>query len=437
MLYIVSKVRNEEPGVRIVDLEDNAVVEYLVSELEGYMSDGAIEIGNAVLDNGKLRMVNGPLNGYGEIVLTDDVEHDEVAVERYVILEELMQGEKIVGYTISNALGVTDNYGLSDLIGMAKRFGFANGEYVNKSGNIFMLPSERPYPRVEVSFADAQDEAATAPVEEAVEPVLPESDEPVVRMIIMNEGVERSSKCNLSELERGLKLIGYANARVTEENGVYTITNGVPDTIISKPADVLVELVLPENVELGENALALSRKLRKLVYQGKRIGKGALMNCASLERVECPNVEVIDDLAFFGDVKLFDFIFPAGLREIGYLAFDSCALIDAKIPSTVEIIRSLAFSNNHQLRTAEMPIDLMKGWVAVFSTFDAALKKAKGEKVKADVSTLSPETAENMGIFTNCENLLHINLARKDVLRLENFQFKGCVALLKWANEQA
>ena len=437
MLYIVSKVKNEEPAVRIVDLEDNAIVEYLVSELEGYMADGAIEIGNAVLENGKLRMINGPLTGYGEIILTDDVEHDEVALERYVILEELMQDGKIVGYTISNAMGVTDNYSLSDLIGMAKRFGFANGEYLNKSGNIFMSPSERPYPRVEVAFdGETQSETTEATVE-AVEPVLPEADTSVVRMVILNEGVERSSKCNLSELERGLKLIGYANARVVEENGVYTITNGVPDTIISKPADVLVELVLPENVELGENALALSRKLRKLVYQGRRIGKGALMNCTSLERVECPNVEVIEDLAFFGDIKLFDFIFPTGLKEIGYLAFDSCALIDAKIPPSVEIIRSLAFSNNHQLRTADMPIELMKGWVSVFSTFDAALKKAKGEKVKVDVSALSPDTAENMGIFTNCENLSHINLARKDVLRLENFQFKGCVALLKWANEQA
>jgi len=421
MYYIVSRIENDEPAVRVLDAEDSTVVDMTVSDLVQALKNESMVIENAVVENDNLRMINGKLSSYGKIALGE--EEDEILDKALVILEELVDTKSnIVGYTIANPVGEISQYAIGDMMGISKEYSFANADFQNKGGLLYMIAKEQPYPRVTVDV----DGVATE---------VEEDESNFVYMLVYRDGKEQKTKVNVEQLDKGLMAIGYKNINMEvyqeeTEDGViskYRITRGVPDELVTDSNNTLVTIELPESVEIGQNVFANSERLREVISYSTEIGKGAFMMCPALERVILNNTVLIDDLAFFNDKELFDINLPDTLEKIGFSAFDGCKLSEIDLPDDLKVLNSLAFSNNSELRRVSIPRSIKEVWLNDFKSFKQALVE----------QNMNLAVSQNMGTFMGCSNLVKTNLSAKDIIGLSDYQFKGCSLLIEHAHQKA
>eukprot|EP00980_Cylindrotheca_fusiformis_P012829 scaffold3167_cov121-Cylindrotheca_fusiformis.AAC.2 len=94
-----------------------------------------------------------------------------------------------------------------------------------------------------------------------------------------------------------------------------------------------------------------------VLHEGlERIGKGSLVGCEGLTKVDIPStVKGIDDGAFYDCTRVMTLVLHEGLERIGENAFDGCrglTLVD--IPSTTKVIDCRAFCGCHGLETLRL-----------------------------------------------------------------------------------
>lgn len=422
MLYAVSRIPAKN-GMRLVDTDDGAVQDYNELDLVKYINDGGIVLENVTVKDGVLTMFNGSINKMGTLELKADGT-DTVTKEGIMILEELVsEAGEIQGYTVANALGEVRDLSVKDVISLLQKYPLINGRLVTEGGKSFIAYSDKAYVK---SVVDELDEDAGEEAVEETAPVAAEepADTPLenrkIKMVIWRDGKEQRTSVTVNVFIKAMAQIGYDDVRSETTDKGIRFLRGMPDEVIKKMNNELVEIELPEGVEIGQNLFANSRKLRRVICQSTEIGKAAFMLCTALKIVRAPTVTLVEDLAFYQCSKLDDFPFPATLRRIGSNAFENCGFEIVDL-TNVMTVKSLAFSNNKYLHTISLSKDILKAWQSMYKTFVAAVK----------AQTLSGGTNASMGVFFNCPALERTNIKAENIKALENFQFKGCTKLIE------
>lgn len=161
----------------------------------------------------------------------------------------------------------------------------------------------------------------------------------------------------------------------------------------------LESVTLPSSVtQIGDNMFAGCVNLKEYNFKGgyTEIGAGAFANCSSLESFDLSTVDSVGDDAFNGCTGISSFEF-GHLEHVGRSAFANTGVVKVRIPDNMEEVPSGLFSNCKNL----VEIDLNK----------AVILNASFNYCPGLVSVvLPPSVREVNGTFWSCEGLKSLKI---------------------------
>lgn len=148
-IYMISRVmqKNKLTGIGLLDDKSNRYKVVSLQSVIQALKSNRFPIENLMLDRGELKGSNGSLARY-PIVDVNGSLRDNNSV---IILNELTEREKTIGYTISDYKGTILKVKSQDLIKYIKTKGVANGKLVYRDGNEFISSITGEYKKIDIS----------------------------------------------------------------------------------------------------------------------------------------------------------------------------------------------------------------------------------------------------------------------------------------------
>lgn len=168
-------------------------------------------------------------------------------------------------------------------------------------------------------------------------------------------------------------------------------------------------------------------------YQVVSIGAEVFRNVDGITEIVLPqSLQTIGDRAFYACSDLVNILLPQSLISIGEMAFCNCyAMESLLIPANVQRIGMSAFSNCTSLKDLQVAAE-NSNFVAVDSVlFSADMSVLLAyPNAKPDESYRIPEQVKIIGekAFQECGNLRSVELPA-DLIEIEKYAFSGCATL--------
>ncbi len=148
-IYMISRViqKNKLIGVGLLDDTNNQYKIIPSQAVVQALKSNKITIENLTIDNGELRGSNGSLDRY-PIINQDGSLRENNSV---IILNELTDGDKTIGHTVSDYKGTILKVKNQDLIKYIKTKGVANGKLVSREGTEFISSIIGEYKKIDIN----------------------------------------------------------------------------------------------------------------------------------------------------------------------------------------------------------------------------------------------------------------------------------------------
>lgn len=209
----------------------------------------------------------------------------------------------------------------------------------------------------------------------------------------------------------------------------YKLKKGVITKKMLQYFSSLVTLVLPKDItEIEDYGIYHNEKLVsvEIPVTVKKVGAHAFETCASLQKVELPNVETLGEEVFNECKKLTTVTLSPNLQVIPDYAFQYCgSLVDVQLPSSLISIGVSAFRYCESLASVTMP-----------NTVTTLNNNAYEKCINLKDVKLS-ESLKNIGTsgdhyggssFSECQSLASIDIPAS-VSWINSYSFYGCVNL--------
>lgn len=179
-------------------------------------------------------------------------------------------------------------------------------------------------------------------------------------------------------------------------------------------------VILPDSLEsIPDNAFYRCSKLMSVTAPGlKSIGLSAFQYCSFLEDLDITNVEFINANGFADCTKYNPGNIPAGLRSVGYSAFENTAITEAVIPEIFTELPEYMFRKCSKLTNVTLPSSLQKIGHYCFDNCQNL------EQINFPESLTTIEQSA----FSYCTKLTSIHLP-ESLTTIENGAFQNCNSL--------
>lgn len=239
------------------------------------------------------------------------------------------------------------------------------------------------------------------------------------------------------EIERGLMVV-LNNFHIGKWGEKLYDCKGFSVRLYNEIAIIYSGLTKPQ----GDIILPYKAKLGAKVYEVRKIGYQAFMNCTDITSVQIPDgIEEISEEAFKGCSSLKDVVIPATVKELEKAAFRECGLESVTIPEGIVRLYPKLFYNCKNLIQVNLPNSLKYIDESVFLNCKGleTINLPEGTRVLGffcfqGCSSLKsidlPSTVEGMGngVFYGCTSLETVHLSDK-LLTMSTGVFAKCISL--------